>query len=302
MTPFSDTFLSLRREMDQALDKAVPLLSGPESRVVEAARYSLLGEGKRLRPALLLATGDMFGLPHTETLPYACALEMIHTYSLIHDDLPCMDDDDLRRGRPTCHKQYDEATAVLAGDMLLNKAFELLFAHCSQAAGPPGWQARVRAASRIAGKAGIEGMIGGQAIDMRYEKTPADEDSLRRMHRMKTGALLEAALLVPADLADPDPVVVRALEMYAEQAGLAFQIGDDLLDATATAEQLGKTPGKDARDHKSTFVSLLGLTGAKDRLRETVERSAVSLGTLREAGLDATFLEGLTVFMAERDS
>jgi geranylgeranyl pyrophosphate synthase len=302
MTAFPDSFSSLRREMDQALSDVLPLPAGPESRVVEAARYSLLGGGKRLRPSLLLATGDMFGLPHSETLPFACALEMIHTYSLIHDDLPCMDDDDLRRGRPTCHRQYDEATAVLAGDLLLNAAFEILLAHCAQPDGTVGWQARVHAARRMARKAGIEGMIGGQAVDMQYEQTPADETSLRRMHRMKTGALLEAAMLVPADLAAPDPVLVASLETYADQVGLAFQIGDDLLDATATADQLGKTPGKDARDHKSTYVSLLGLHEAEKRLREACERSAAALGTLAGAGLDPAFLEGLTVFLTERES
>jgi geranylgeranyl pyrophosphate synthase len=302
MTPFLDRFSFLKRETDLALAEVLPSPTGPEARVVEAARYSLMGEGKRLRPVLLLATGDMFGLPHSETIPYACALEMIHTYSLIHDDLPCMDDDDLRRGRPTCHRQYDEATAVLAGDFLLNQAFELLFAHCTLPDGSYGWQARVRAAFRIARMAGIEGMIGGQATDMHYAQNSADEVSLRRMHRMKTGALLESALLVPADLAEPDPVLVAALERYAEQAGLAFQIRDDLLDATATADQLGKTPGKDARDHKSTYVSLLGLDEAQNRMREAADRAAVSLGTLREADLDTAFLDGLIDYLTERES
>lgn len=302
MTSFHSSLETYRRDIGNALDAAFPATDAPESRVVEAARYSLLGRGKRLRPILLLAAGGMFGLSSDTLVPYACALEMIHTYSLIHDDLPCMDDDDLRRGRPTCHRQYDEATAILAGDSLLNRAFEMLFENCMISESASGLPLRIRAASRIARAAGIHGMIGGQALDIRYEQEPADEKALERLHRMKTGALIEASLLVPADLADVAPPSLEALFQYSAAIGLAFQIRDDLLDATASTKTLGKTAGKDAHAGKSTYVTRFGLARAQDLLLNAISEARGALSDLSMTGYKTGYFQDMTTYLLERES
>lgn len=302
MTSFHSSLETYRRDIGNALDAAFPATGAPESRVVEAARYSLLGGGKRIRPVLLLASGGMFGLSPDALVPYACALEMIHTYSLIHDDLPCMDDDDLRRGQPTCHCQYGEATAILAGDSLLNRAFELLFENCTISDSGVGLPLRIRAASRMAQAAGIHGMIGGQALDLRYEQEPADEKALERLHRMKTGALIEASLLVPADLADAAPPTLAALFRYSAAIGLAFQIRDDLLDATASTETLGKTAGKDANAGKSTYVTRFGLARAQDLLSNAISEARDALSELSKAGYVTGFFQDMTAYLLERKS
>ncbi len=299
---FHDIYEAYRVKAEVAIDESLPLSAEPESRVVEAARYSLLGGGKRFRPVLVLAVGAMFGLPEDELVPYACAMEMIHTYSLIHDDLPCMDNDDLRRGRPTCHRQFDEATAVLAGDALLNTAFETLFSACLRMTSPVPVYARIRAAARIAKSSGIQGMVGGQAIDMRYEGEFADDPTLERLHRMKTGALIEAAVLAPADLAQAGPTVLAALSRYAAGLGLAFQIRDDLLDATSSTELLGKTAGKDARDGKTTYVTRYGIDKSRCLLRETVAGACAALEVPAGSGLDTAFLNELARQLLEGNS
>ncbi len=302
MTRFQTATEGKRIRIEEELSRRLPPADGEESRMIEAARYSLLGGGKRIRPVMLLVCGDMLSIPESETMPYACALEMIHTYSLIHDDLPCMDDDDLRRNRPTCHRQYDEATALLAGDALLNSAFEILLETCGAAGSTESAAARIRAARRIASAAGTGGMIGGQAIDLHIEGMPADERTLDRMHRMKTGALIEASLLVPADLASAGSDLTDALTDYAAGIGLAFQIGDDLLDATSMPGVLGKSVGKDARDGKSTYVTRLGIKRSQERLREEVAHALNALEAVAAYGFDTVLLAEFARSLTERKS
>ena len=234
-------------------------------RIFEAAKYSALAGGKRLRPVFVLAFCRLCGGEADKAMPFACALEMIHTYSLIHDDLPCMDDDDLRRGRPTCHKAFDEATAVLAGDGLLTAAFET-------AAAAKGLDAEaVLRCVRILGReAGMNGMIAGQVLDLGAEHRRISLDALNLLQSLKTGCLLRAACELGCTAAGcTDARTLEAAREYGEKLGLAFQIQDDILDIEGDARMLGKTTGKDARDEKSTFPALLGLEACRalaDRL------------------------------------
>ena len=234
-------------------------------RIFEAAKYSALAGGKRLRPVIVLAFCRLCGGEADKAMPFACALEMIHTYSLIHDDLPCMDDDDLRRGRPTCHKAFDEATAVLAGDGLLTAAFET-------AAAAKGLDAEaVLRCVRILGReAGMNGMIAGQMLDLGAEHRRISLDALNLLQSLKTGCLLRAACELGCTAAGcTDARPLEAAREYGEKLGLAFQIQDDILDIEGDARTLGKTTGKDARDEKSTFPALLGLEACRalaDRL------------------------------------
>ncbi len=234
-------------------------------RIFEAAKYSALAGGKRLRPVIVLAFCRLCGGEADKAMPFACALEMIHTYSLIHDDLPCMDDDDLRRGRPTCHKAFDEATAVLAGDGLLTAAFET-------AAAAKGLDAEaVLRCVRILGReAGMNGMIAGQMLDLGAEHRRISLDALNLLQSLKTGCLLRAACELGCTAAGcTDARTLEAAREYGEKLGLAFQIQDDILDIEGDARTLGKTTGKDARDEKSTFPALLGLEACRalaDRL------------------------------------
>ena len=234
-------------------------------RIFEAAKYSALAGGKRLRPVIVLAFCRLCGGEADKAMPFACALEMIHTYSLIHDDLPCMDDDDLRRGRPTCHKAFDEATAVLAGDGLLTAAFET-------AAAAKGLDAEaVLRCVRILGReAGMNGMIAGQVLDQWAEHRRISLDALNLLQSLKTGCLLRAACELGCTAAGcTDARTLEAAREYGEKLGLAFQIQDDILDIEGDARTLGKTTGKDARDEKSTFPALLGLEACRalaDRL------------------------------------
>jgi geranylgeranyl diphosphate synthase, type II len=297
MNSFSQRF----DEYLAAIEKALPgfLPEQPEAeggRVVMAARYSLLGGGKRIRPILLLGTGSLLGVDQRLALPFACALEMIHTYSLIHDDLPCMDNDDLRRGRPTCHVAFGEAMAVLAGDALLNRAYEILLAAVA-----PDRPGSLAAARQIAAAAGVRGMIGGQALDLAAENQLIQSEDLRRLHQMKTGALIRAPILAAACLADASRDVVRELDLFAVELGLAFQIQDDILDVTADCAALGKTPGKDDRDRKSTYVSLYGLNQARQLLHDGLDAARRHLDALRPFGLDSGFLAGLTDYFLVRN-
>ena len=234
-------------------------------RIFEAAKYSALAGGKRLRPVIVLAFCRLCGGEADKAMPFACALEMIHTYSLIHDDLPCMDDDDLRRGRPTCHKAFDEATAVLAGDGLLTAAFET-------AAAAKGLDAEaVLRCVRILGReAGMNGMIAGQVLDLGAEHRRISLDALNLLQSLTTGCLLRAACELGCTAAGcTDARTLEAAREYGEKLGLAFQIQDDILDIEGDARTLGKTTGKDARDEKSTFPALLGLEACRalaDRL------------------------------------
>jgi farnesyl diphosphate synthase len=246
-----------------ALDTLLPRVQGPESKLMSAMRYAALGGGKRLRPFLVLETGRLFGVDERCLLRVAAALECIHTYSLIHDDLPCMDDDDMRRGRPTVHIAYDEATAILAGDALLTIAFEIL-ADAQTHADP---NIRVALVSQLAHAAGARGMVGGQMMDMIALELGDDIAAVTRMQRLKTGALISYAVEMGAAMGRASDEARSALAAYAHDLGLAFQITDDLLDAEGTLEAVGKAVGKDNLHGKATFVSLLGLEGAKRRVQ-----------------------------------
>jgi farnesyl diphosphate synthase len=265
MEPAVDLEQRLEETADRvtvALDTLLPRVQGPESRLMSAMRYAALGGGKRLRPFLVLETGRIFGVDERCLLRVGAALECIHTYSLIHDDLPCMDDDDMRRGRPTVHIAYDEATAVLAGDALLTIAFEILADPQTHADA----NIRISLVARLAEAAGARGMVGGQMMDMIAQELGDDIAAVTRMQRLKTGALITYAVEVGAMMGRASDDARSALSAYAHDLGLLFQITDDILDAEGNAEDAGKAVGKDTDKGKATFVSLLGLEGAKQRV------------------------------------
>ncbi len=262
-----------RRQVDRALDRWVAGEEEFPSQVHKAMRYSLFAGGKRLRPILALAAAEAVGGKTTEALPVACALELIHTYSLIHDDLPAMDDDDLRRGRPTSHKVFGEAAAILAGDALLTEAFRLLarpdlMKNVSS-------RRRLRAIHTLALNSGSQGMVGGQAMDMASAGGKISPDVLEYIHSHKTGALIGAAVAVGAVIGGGSPREVRALEEYGRKAGLAFQIMDDLLDVQGEETRMGKAVGKDQAKGKATYPALFGVEDSR-RKAEGLVREAVT--------------------------
>ena len=259
--------------VEEALDRYLPPASGLEKRVVEAARYSLSAGGKRLRPILCMAASEVAGADPRSVMPLACAWEMIHTYSLIHDDLPAMDNDDFRRGVPTNHKVFGEAAAILAGDTLLTEAFGLIAS--AAPAFPPG---RLLAVTAVVSRAaGWRGMIGGQMIDLDSEGREVDLATVEYMHVLKTGAIIRASLETGAMLSGAPEAALSALRKYGHHLGLAFQITDDLLDVEGDAAEMGKTPGSDAARNKKTYTVLLGLPQAKAAAREHVERAVSAL-------------------------
>jgi len=276
-----------RRSVEEALDRSLPPESSWPATIHRAMRYSLFGGGKRIRALLALEAGQAVGGEPEELLPFACAVELIHTYSLIHDDLPAMDDDDLRRGQPTSHKVFGEAIAILAGDALLTQAFELL------ATVPEEWddgrrRRRWQATAWLASACGTGGLIGGQVEDLETEGRPATPQALERIHRAKTGALLRASVRGGAAIGGATPDELARLTRYGEALGLAFQIVDDVLDATGSRHQLGKTPGKDRAAGKATYVSLHGIEPARRRARELLEDAleAVAPFSARRLGLE----------------
>jgi geranylgeranyl diphosphate synthase type II len=288
----------LREEVEAALERALPPEDAWPATIHRAVRYSLLGGGKRVRPVLTLAAGEAVGGRREEVLPLACAVEMIHTYSLIHDDLPAMDDDDLRRGQPTSHKVFGEAVAILAGDALLTRAFHLL------AEIPASWddarlRRRVRATAVLGEACGTTGLIGGQVMDLESEGRSIDATALERLHRAKTGALLGACVRGGAILGGADEETLDRLSCYASAIGLAFQVVDDILDTTEAAEQLGKTAGKDAAAGKATYVSVHGLEGAR-RMAEELRREA--LGALGHLGRRGERLAEIARLIVDRHS
>ena len=265
-------------------------------RLRAAMEYSLLAGGKRLRPVLCLTTAGMFGVKPEHVLPFACGLEMIHTYSLIHDDLPCMDNDDLRRGRPTCHKAFDEATALLAGDALLTDAFWFM-----TGAGVFLSSDRVLAAVReAAAAAGGQGMAGGQMLDLENVDKAPNLETLQGINILKTGALLRASCTTGALLGGADEHALAAVAAYGSHLGLAFQIVDDILDVVGDAKTLGKNPGNDAAQGKMTYPALLGLDESRKRAEEDSDAAVRALGGF--AGPEADFLSGLARELVHRVS
>ena len=263
--------------------------------ITQAYTYVLTNGGKRIRPTLVYAAAQAVGHNGlgTDLDHVACALEMIHTYSLIHDDLPAMDDDDLRRGRPSCHKAFNEATAILAGDALQAQAFELL-------ADAPGFQPiqRVALIKSLAKAAGLQGMVGGQAMDITVTNTDLSLQQLQSMHAFKTGAIIRAALTMGGIAANASAEQLSALDAYGTHIGLAFQVVDDILDVEGSTETLGKTQGKDSKANKPTYVSLMGLDGAK---RESLRLLQAALDALGELGVSADPLRGLAHYIIARD-
>ena len=263
------------------------------SELGQAARYSLLGGGKRVRAVLTLAACELCGTNAADALDYACALEMLHCYSLIHDDMPCMDNDDFRRGRPSCHKQFGEATALLAADALVTAAFEVIAnAKCSA-------KSRIEAVQLLAKGGGDRGMLYGQELDKHFETVRASEDELLALHAHKTGALIITAVELgcAAAGAAPDTAARKALVRYAAELGLVFQIVDDILDVTSTTEELGKPVGSDAGNDKTTFITLYGLQGAYEK---AARHNAAALAALDTLGSQADFLRQMASELLER--
>jgi len=280
--------------INEALDQLVqPQPDYPEV-IFAAMRYSLLAGGKRLRPILLMASAEALGQDGKQFINVAAGLEMIHTYSLIHDDLPAMDDDDYRRGRPTCHKVFGEAIAILAGDALLTKAFETIAA---QKGVPP--TTLLQVIREIAVAAGACGMVGGQVLDISTDSKPVDAASLKFLHQAKTGALFRAAVRAGAILAQATERELTLLTQYADHFGLAFQITDDILDVIGNPELIGKPVGSDAKNHKQTYVTLYTLEGAKQMAQHAVDNA---LDALSSFGSEADTLRQLVSMLTLRTS
>jgi geranylgeranyl diphosphate synthase type II len=269
-------YLTQKREVvDKALEVLVPNAKSYPPRVFEAMRYSLFAGGKRVRPILAIASAEALGAKTSGLLPVAGTLELIHTYSLIHDDLPAMDDDDFRRGRPTCHKVYGEAMAILAGDGLLNMAFEALSDPRRLRAIPPGRLVAIMREISLA--SGVFGMIGGQVVDMESEGKEVDFPTLEYIHTRKTGALIRASVRVGALYAKASEKRLKALTRYGEMVGLAFQIADDILDIVGTQEEIGKDVGSDLKKGKKTFPSFYGLEESRRRANEVAGHAVAAL-------------------------
>ncbi|WP_411818001.1 polyprenyl synthetase family protein [Hyphococcus sp. DH-69] len=295
MTAFSETIKETATLVETALDEFLPQRDGPLGRVVDAMRWGALDGGKRLRPFLAIAAADMFDTPRERSIRVGCAVEMIHCYSLIHDDLPAMDDSDLRRGRPSVHKKFDDATAILAGDALLTQAFEIL----AEADTHPDGNIRCAIALELARASGKIGMVGGQMIDIYAEQKDFDLEGVTELQRLKTGALIRFSAVGGGIVGGASEGEVAALSAYAEDLGLAFQIVDDILDATADAETLGKPAGQDAEMDKATFIKLMGMDGAKAKAAELVDRCKAHLDRF---GAPAEPLKGAADFVFERKS
>ena len=262
---------------------------------LEAMGYSLMAGGKRIRAIMVQAFCELCGGDPADALPYAAAIEMIHAYSLIHDDLPCMDDDDMRRGKPSCHIAYGEANALLAGDGLLTLAFETILNPKNICSIPP--ERALTAAGMLAGAAGIEGMVGGQVIDLESESKAIDYDTLLNIDRLKTGALIKASAKLGCIIAGADADLIQRAETYAANIGLAFQIVDDILDVTADEAALGKPIGSDAENEKTTYVTLFGIERSQEMVKDLVLQADLAIKGTR---LDDSFLYELADMLADR--
>jgi geranylgeranyl pyrophosphate synthase len=293
-TALQDFFARCRASVEAELERLLPAAEVAPEIIHEAMRWSVFAGGKRLRPALVVAAGEACGAQERQLLRTACAFEMVHTYSLIHDDLPAMDDDDLRRGRPTCHIKYGQANAILAGDALQTLAFQTIAEDETLPA-----EIRARLVAELARASGTPfGMVAGQVYDLAAEgRARVAGDELERIHRHKTGALITAAVRCGAIIGGAAADELNALTNYAAALGLLFQITDDLLDVTATAEALGKTPGKDERARKVTYPALYGLEAARQRAREEHDQACAALACVSR---DVSLLRGLARFTLER--
>jgi farnesyl diphosphate synthase len=269
----SSEMIAAAEWLESTIDSLISVPPGPEARVYEAMRYGTLNGGKRLRPFLVLSGARLFDVPEAQALRVGAAVELIHSYSLVHDDLPAMDDDDLRRGRPSCHIAFDDATAILAGDGLLTLAFEVL----ADPSTHPDAEIRCSLATAFSRAAGASGMVGGQMIDLEAENFETTPELITRLENMKTGALISLSCESGAILGDAGADARAILRNYGYDLGLAFQVTDDLLDVEGDEANLGKKVGKDAAAGKATFVSLLGVAGAKKEARMLVDRAITRL-------------------------
>lgn len=277
--------------VESRLTDLLPKCANGQDEVVEAMKYSLVNGGKRLRPVLCLEFAKACGGDRFDALDFACAVEYIHTYSLIHDDLPCMDDDDMRRGKPSCHKQFGEATALLAGDALLTHAFQIVV-------GAELDDSKIAlACGLLAQNAGVQGMVGGQVIDLKYESESPDLRQLLSVHRLKTGALISAACLLGCIAAGADDKKIAAASAYAYDLGVAFQIKDDILDVTGSSEELGKPVGSDEDNNKTTYVSLRGIENAQ---KDVEKLTSAAISRLSEFQ-NTEFLEALSRYLVNRN-
>jgi len=292
MTNIAQYLQSQGELIEQQLDKLIPVHHGPYGHLYEAARYSLLGGGKRLRPIFTLTTTRMFGGNPETALSPACALEMIHTYSLIHDDLPCMDDDDYRRGKLTVHKKYSEGHAVLTGDFLLTYAFEVLATDAKLS-----HEKRSQLIATLARQSGSHGMIGGQVMDLYFEGKKIPLETLKMLHRNKTAALLTASIELGGIIADATPAHLDCLRHFGENIGLAFQVVDDILDVTSSQAKHGKCISSDVRNEKTTYVTLLGLDQAHEYAQRYYNQA---LNSIKPLPFDTTLLISLADFILHR--
>ena len=281
--------------MAATLDSLLPQSDGPESKLFDAMRYSALGSGKFIRPYILRTAASIFDVPETQYLRAGAAVEMVHAYSLIHDDLPAMDDDDMRRGRPSCHIEFDEATAILAGDALLTLSFEVL----ASVATHPDPQVRADLVMALAARSGGAGMVGGQMIDLESEHAAVDAALIARLETMKTGALIAFSSAAGGVLGRAGEDAVNMLETFGFELGLAFQITDDLLDVEGDEDDVGKKVGKDAEAGKATFVSALGVDGARHEARRVTDRA---LSRLDMFGERADELRSVAEFVLARNN
>lgn len=294
MSDFTVYIGALAARFESHFAQILPEPRGLEARVVEALRYAALGGGKRLRPFFVIETAKMLGYEDIGVWDVAAALEAIHVYSLVHDDLPCMDDDDMRRGKPTVHRAYDEATAVLAGDALLTLAFQIMVSphvHSDAAI-------RLDLISDLARAAGHKGMIGGQMIDLTMDSHPQTEQTITRLQNLKTGALIHYGVVAGARMAGANEAQKTALSTYARHIGLIFQITDDLLDIEGDAQIMGKAAGKDASKGKATFVSILGVDGARAKAHALADEARACLALF---GHKAVPLQSVIEFVLNRD-
>jgi farnesyl diphosphate synthase len=293
VTRLSDAMAEVAASVRAELDSLIPASDVPEARLIEAMRYAVLDGGKRVRPFLVKASADLFEVADECALRAAAAIEMVHCYSLVHDDLPAMDDDELRRGRPTCHVKFDEATAILAGDALLTRAFGVLADDRTH----PSPEIRCQLTAALAEAIGEHGMVGGQMLDLLAEDKPPEVPEVTRLQRMKTGALIGVACIAGGILGRATQPVRHALEAYAHDLGLAFQITDDLLDVEGDESDIGKRVRKDADRGKATFVSLLGAERAREQATLLAEQAVRHLDIFEEK---ADLLRDLARFVVER--